>query len=280
MCLTEERAGNGMPVGIPMESEITMKNPMKRVARLTLLLLLVPAAGLFGQAPDYRPPPPPTKGMVVEMRLRYLLKPSVQFTGFGNLPFLDSYESVNNITLGSERVVFYNDGALTQDYIRTTLVEGGDPFQDRILSPTTEGTAAFTYANDDQVSADDPSTLIFHRYASQANSDVVLEGSTSGSMGWELNYTQFINRKRNLGVQVGFSFNGFDSLYNDEIAADLYVQEFKHKMVGGADVPDKSETSTEVNTRGQDEPTDLLEWLAYAESESLLTVEAKVNARG
>lgn len=230
--------------------------------------------------------------MTVELRLRYLLKPDINFSGFGSVPFLSSYETVNNPVLGTEREIFYDDGQLSQDYIRTTLVEGGDPFQDLVISGNKDGTSAFSYDSADQVSPDEPDALIFHRYASQASDDRVLEGATNGSMGWEVNYTQYINRKRNLGVQVGFSFNGFDSRFNDSIAADLYVREYKHRMLDGADVPDLPDPiiDDEGNVTGQDpyigdkvraegEPTDLLAWIAESESETLLTEGATVDAR-
>ena len=272
-----------------MESAFKIKAPTKRIPRLALLLMLMPAAGLFGQAPDYRPPPPPTQGKTVEMRLRYLLKPDVNFAGFGTVPFRTDYESVNNPVLGTERSIVYDDGVLSQDYIRTTLVEGGDPFQDIVASDNTNATSAFSYVSEDQVSADDPSALIFHRYASEASADKVLEGSTSGSMGWELNYTQYINRKRNIGVQVGFSFNGFDSRFEDQIAADLYVEEFIHRMEDGLvpNLPDPVEDADGNTTqppyigdkvRAEGETADLLKWLADEKNQELIADGATVDA--
>jgi len=110
-------------------------------------------------------------------------------------------------------------------------------------------------------------------------------------MGWELNYTKYINRRRNLGIQVGFSFNGFDSRFNDSIDADLYIQEFRHQMADGVDVPDLPDPiENDDGTITQDpyqgdrfreavESGDLLEWLAVEETEELIPAGATVDSR-
>ena len=220
-------------------SLVNFTNIHKRIAAplFALGILVIPSIAL-AQAPKYVPPPPPTKHATLELRLRYLLSPSIEFANFGSIPMRDAYTSENNIFTGEERVIAYDDGELRQDYIQATLVEGGVEGGDLVPSPNTDATSAFGYANEGQVDPDDPGALLFHRYAAMAPADAILEGSASGSMGWELNYTKYINQRRNLGLQVGFSFQGFDSRFNDAIDADLYVQECKHRMADGAVVPD------------------------------------------
>ncbi|HKJ89558.1 MAG TPA: hypothetical protein VJ960_00380, partial [Oceanipulchritudo sp.] len=254
--------------------------------------LLVPALGLslaapllFGQSPQYVPPPPPTKHITFELRARFLMKPDITFQGLGSIPLRDSYATDGNLILGTERSIEYDDGFLSQDYIQTTLVEGRGEGQQVIPSPNSDATSNFGYINDAQV---DGNALVFHRYASMSDPAAELSGSTSGSLGWELNYTKFINPRRNIGIQVGFSFNGFDSRFSDSISADLYVQEFRHEMADGAAVPELPTTEDadgnivqqpyEGDVLREDvESGDLLEWIASEESESLLADGATVD---
>ena len=260
------------------------------LALLAIGLLILPTIA-SAQAPRYTPPPPPTKHVVFEMRLRYLIQPDIEFANFGSVPFLDSYELSNNIFTGSERVISYDDGELRQDYIRTTLIDGGGTNSELAPSSNSAATSNFAYEDPGQLDPADPSALLYHRYASAAPPDVVIDGGGSGSMGWELNYTKYINPKRNIGIQVGFSFNGFDSRFNDTIDADLYVQEFRHQMADGANVPDLPDpienddgTTTQapyVGDRFREtvESGDLLEWLAVEETEELIPAGATVDSR-
>ncbi|HSH09364.1 MAG TPA: hypothetical protein VK995_03180 [Oceanipulchritudo sp.] len=259
-----------------------------------LVLAFLAATSLgWAQSPTYRPPPPPTKGTSFEFRFRYLLKPDISFSGFGSVPQRDVYESENNIFLGTERAISYDDGFLGQDYVADTLVEGGLPNQELMPSSNGQATSYFAYTSESQVSAD-KSSLAYHRYASVGNPEEMLVGSSSGSLGWELNYTKYINRKRSLGIQVGFSFTGFDSRYNEMIQADLLVQEFIHEMADGDLVPDLPDPELDgdgnvvsqdpyVGERVQDpDGTDpLLEWAAGEgdPTEELLDGQAEVTAQ-
>jgi hypothetical protein len=219
------------------------------------------------------------------------MPPDIEFGNFGTIPFADVYESENNLFTGQERLIAYDDGELRQDYITTTLIEGGVENGDVVPSPNTDATSAFVYEDSTQVDPDDPSMLLFHRYASATPTEFILEGSASGAMGWELNYTKYINRTRNLGIQVGFSFTGFDSRFNDTIDADLYVQEFKHRMADGDVVPDLPDPiENEDGTITQDpyvgdqirdevDSGNLLEWLAVEETEELIPAGATVDSR-
>jgi hypothetical protein len=252
-------------------------------------LCLATAPGLLAQAPEYRPPPPPTKHTGLELRMRYLFAPDVQFRGLGNIPLSTDNVSVNNPLLGSERAVRYDDGQLQQDYISTDLVEGGSAGE-RVPSPNTDATSDFIYYSPEQLDPDDPSVLYFHRYAAVSAPDQSLSADADGSLGWEINYTKYLKWNRSLGIQVGFSFNGFDSRLNDEISADLFVQEFRHRMEGGADVPDLPDPTLdeEGNVQRQDpyqgpetreevETENLLEWAANLESEELIPEGATVD---
>jgi hypothetical protein len=245
---------------------------------------------LFAQSPQYVPPPPPTKHMTLEIRARYLFQPDVTFQGLGTIPFRDSFRTENNLILGTERSITYDDGFLSQDYIESSLVGGTGEGSQSVPSPNSEATAYFGYVDASQVSPDDPGALIFHRYASAGSPDEELSGSSNGSVGWEINYTKYINRRRNLGIQVGFSFNGFDSRFNESISADLYVQEFRHEMAGGAEVPELptiEDAEGNVTTQPYEgdviredvESGDLLTWIASEESEELIADGATVDTQ-
>jgi hypothetical protein len=249
------------------------------------------ATQMLGQSPGYIPPPPPSKNVKFELRLRYLLAPDVSFKGFGTVPPGSNLESPGNPLLGTDRFIAYDDGYLSQDYIETTLVAGGEDGSEIIPSPNTDATANFGYADPGQVNSSDPSALLFHRYESVGNPDVELAGSSDGSLGWELSYTKYINRKRNLGFQVGFGFNGFDSDFNEDIDANLYIQTYKHNMANGVDVPalpdpivNEDGTTTQAPYIGdvvrEDVNTgDLLEWAASENPEEIIADGAVVNSR-
>jgi hypothetical protein len=280
-----------MPPNPPIHSKTVNWQRIHTRYLTALAALAVGVSGALAQSPRYTPPPPPTKNSTVELRLRYLLAPDISFQGLGTIPLRENYETQNNILLGTERGVFYDDGMLRQDYIRTSLVGGGADGAERVPSPDTAATSNFQYNSADQLDPNDPSALLFHRYASFSDPDVEFSGSSSGSLGWEINYTKYINRRRNLGLQVGFSFSGFDSRFNDSINADLYVQEFRHQMANGVivpDLPDPVENAdgsfTQVPYRGDAVRDDvasgnLLEWLAAEESEEWINEGATVDTK-
>jgi hypothetical protein len=255
------------------------------------MAILASATVGHGQSPRYVPPPPPTKNVSFELRLRYLIQPDVSFSGLGSIPLRDQYESEGNIFLGTERLIAYEDGYISQDYIQASLVDGGAEGTDRIPSPNTAASSNFGYRNASQVDPNDPSVLIFHRYASQNDPLESFSGRSSGSLGWELNYTKFLNSKRNLGLQVGFAFTGFDSRFRDSIDADLYVQEFRHRMADGAVVPDLPDPLVDADGNETQEGYqgevvredvaigDLLEWAASEQSEELLLDGAVVESQ-
>jgi hypothetical protein len=257
--------------------------------------LAILVSGAIAQSPQYVPPPPPTKNTTVELRLRYLMAPDVSFRGLGAIPLRDTYETENNLFLGTERATFYDDGYLRQDYIRDSLVGGGTEGAERVPSPNSDATSNFGYFNPDQVDPADPGALLFHRYASVSDPNEEFDGNASGSLGWEINYTKYLRGRRNLGIQVGFSFNGFDSRFNDTVNADLYVQEFRHNMANGLDVPELPDpienadgTITQPSYVGEavrDDATsgNLLEWLTSDQTEELIadgaTVDTKADLR-
>jgi hypothetical protein len=255
------------------------------------MAILASATVGHGQSPRYVPPPPPTKNVSFELRLRYLIQPDVSFSGLGSIPLRDQYESEGNIFLGTERLIAYEDGYISQDYIQASLVDGGAEGTDRIPSPNTAASSNFGYRNASQVDPNDPSVLIFHRYASQNDPLESFSGRSSGSLGWELNYTKFLNSKRNLGLQVGFAFTGFDSRFRDSIDADLYVQEFRHRMADGAVVPDLPDPLVDADGNETQEGYqgevvredvaigDLLEWAASEQSDELLLDGAVVESQ-
>lgn len=285
-----------MPKSIfSLRTSVKCLNPKFNCLTLVCLMVALPGA-LLGQAPRYTPPPPPNKGVALEVRLRYLVPPNINFQGFGSIPFRDSYETSNNLILGTVRSVAYDDGFLGQDYVESTLVGGGQDGSELVPSANTAATSFFVYNNEDQVDPNDPTSLIFHRYASGNDPEEVFDGSSSGSLGWEINYTRFIDRGRKLGIQVGFSFNGFDSRFNESIDADLYVQEFRHQMADGALVPELPDPELDDDGNVISQPpyvgdavvedgaaVDLLQWLASEESEDLIadgaTVDTKADLR-
>jgi len=278
---------------MPVSQEIRMLDVFtKAKVRLAACCILGLPAVLSSQQPEYVPPPPPVKGTMLELRARYLFPPDIQFQGFGSVPLRDSYTSENNILLGTNRAIEYDDGYLRQDFVETTLIGGGEDGAQIVPSANSEATSNFGYFSEDQLDPNDPSALLFHRYASAPTPDVAYEGSSNGALGWELSYTRYINRKRNLGIQVGFAFNGFDSRFNDSISADLYVQEFRHRMANGEIVPDLPEPSVDDDgnvgeqqpyvgdvTREEGESGNLLEWAVREESEELIAEGATVDTK-
>ena len=293
MCLTGVKGLNGIyPTNLNLVNHVNFKRISNwKTWALSLVASLIFASCAIAQSPKYVPPPPPTKHITVELRLRYLMQPDIAFSGLGSIPFADTYETSGNLIEGSERTIFYDDGYLSQDYIPVELIEGSTGTQ-FIPSDNPDGTSSFQYQNPDQVDRDlDPTTLMFHRYASSLDPSVEFEGSGSGSMGWELNYTKFVNPRRNLGIQVGFSFNGFDSRFNDSIEADLYTQTFKHQMADGAEIPELLEITDDdgnvtyvpyTGDRVQDPDSEnkLLEWLTSEEAtEEILSGGATVDTR-
>lgn len=262
-----------------------------KTGSLAVLAALVLTSSALAQAPKYVSPPPPTKHVALELRLRYLMPPDIAFSGLGAIPFSTLYETPGNLIDGTERAIQYDDGYINQDYIPVDLIEGSTETQ-FMPSDDADGTSSFYYQNPDQVDRDlDPNTLMFHRYASNLDPTEEFEGSGSGSLGWELNYTKFVNRRRNLGIQVGFSFNGFDSRFNDSIEADLYVQTFKHTMADGVEVPvleevvndDESITYipyTGAKVHEEDADVDRINWLTSEEmSEQILEGGALIDTR-
>lgn len=258
---------------------------------LLFLSTFLVSSGLLAQAPKYIPPPPPTKHITFELRLRYLISPDISFSGLGSVPFNEPFQTSGNLIDGTERSILYDDGYLTQDYMEVDIIDDalGTEF---LPSSNTAATSAFNYQSPDQVDRDlDATTLMFHRYASNLDPSVEFEGSGNGSLGWELNYTKFINPRRNLGIQVGFSFNGFDSRFHDSIQADLYTISYKHQMADGAEVPELQEvTDDEGNISyvpytgdrilDSDGDNKLLEWLTSEEAtEELLQGGATVDTR-
>jgi len=284
LCLTGQAVGLGMPPsGLdPM--------PVMRLSQFSAALLpvflMAALPSVMAQAPRYIPPPPPDKGVSVEVRFRYMLTPDIHFTGLGSIPFNENFRSENDIFLGTTRAIEYDDGYLRQDFVEANIVEGADNAQ-VIPSPNTAATANFGYLDAGQVGEEDPSLLTFHRYASQATPDEEFSADADSSMGWELNYTKYLRRLPNLGLQVGFSFNGFDSRFNDSIAADLWVEEYQHRMADGVPVPDLPEPDEDGNqppytgevVREETEVTDLLEWVASSQTEELLEGGATVTTR-
>lgn len=183
------------------------------------------------QAPAYRRPAPPTRDSTLEMRMRYMFAPDVNFQGLGNIPFRENYVQPGDPLTGAERRIDYDNGTIRQDY-HAIQTEGGT-----VLVPTSDNvTGAFSYVSADQI-RDGGNALAYHLLGSQADPNAHYEGNASSSMGWEISYTRYINRARTLGFQIAFSFNGFDSSYNDLITADKLTREFIHNFQPGQQAP-------------------------------------------
>ncbi|MGC9452310.1 MAG: hypothetical protein ACP5I4_12785 [Oceanipulchritudo sp.] len=251
-------------------------------------LLTALASTTVAQSPTYRPPPPPGNHSSLEVRLRYLIPPDVTFSGaFGKIPLEDAYSSQGGEEFGADRSLEYEDGWLRQDYVRIYNEDG--ELQEIILSPNTDATAYFSYNDADQIGGDGTS-LIYSRYFTESEVTEELEGNSSGSLGWELNYTRYYGRKRNLGIQVGFAFNGFDSDFNESMQAKLYRQISSNQMADGAQVPDLPDpvenedgTVTQNPYTGpqfRDEGTEvsLLEWLGSEQGQELVDSDVMVDS--
>ncbi len=160
-----------------------------------------------------------------------MFAPDVSFQGLGNIPYRENHALPGDPLTGSERQINYDNGYIRQDYYAIDT-EGGT-----VRVPTSDNTSGnFAYISEDQV-RDGGNKIAYHLLGSQANTDLQYEGDASGSMGWELSYTRYINRSRTLGLQIAFSFNGFDSSYNDLITADKLTREFIHNFQPGQQAP-------------------------------------------
>lgn len=248
-------------------------------------LSLIFASSLLAQAPEYRPPPPPSKQGRLELRARYLLAPDVAFSGLGSVNIDRSPEQPNNPFndgSGSERNISYDDGRLSQDYEVIDRPEGGES---RRIPENNEGTGNFVYLHEDQV-RNDGKSLAFHNYRSESIEDASYAAETSDSMGWELNYTRFLSPQRKFGVQVGFAFSGFDSSFNDTINSNLYVEEFIHDMYGDDQVPEipkDGDGEPQPPYRGSRERSEdgsdpILEWARDDNGEELIAEGASVRS--
>lgn len=252
------------------------------------LLVTGSTGSVWAQQPRYERPPPPTKNVTVDVRMKYLLSPDVSFGGLGNVPFSAEFATENNLLLGTERAKMYDDGYLTQDYISASLVEGQDGGQ-RLPSSNTDATSSFQVSNPDQLPEDDPDSILFHRYASGASPDEEVDADYSGNINWEINYTRYFNARRRFGMQVGFGVTGFDSTFKDTVSADLYIQQFRHEIsqgtrpelsdpVEGSDGSTTQAPYTGSNTRADVDSGDLVDWLAAEESEQTIADGAIVNS--
>ncbi len=293
LCLTGGKGLNG--IYFINQNPVSYVNFKKicnwKTGILLFLSTFLVSTGVIAQAPKYVPPPPPTKHITLQLRLRYLIAPDIAFSGLGNIPYNEPFTISGNLIEGTERSIIYDDGYLTQDYMEADIIDDslGSEF---LPSDNSNATSAFNYQNPDQVDRElDPTTLMFHRYAATLDPSVEFEGSGNGSLGWELSYTKFINPRRNLGIQVGFSFNGFDSRFHDSIQADLYTITYKHQMADGMEVPELQEVTDEDgnvsyipytgdNVLDPDGENKLLEWLTSEEAtEELLEGGATVDTR-
>lgn len=199
---------------------------------IALWLGLMPTA-VDAQAPEYRRPPPPTQDAVFDIRARYMFSPDVSFSGLGNMPPRADYALPNDPISGNNRSIRYEDGQILQDY---TVIETSGA--DSVAVPTSDGyTGNFVYTNEDQI-RDNGAALAYQRLTAVGDPSREFVGNADSSIGWEMSYIRYLDRSRNLGLQIAFSFNGFDSSFNSLINSDLVVQEFIHRFKEGQTAPD------------------------------------------
>lgn len=193
---------------------------------------LMPAI-VDAQAPAYRRPPPPTQDAVFDIRARYMFSPDVSFTGLGNMPPRADHALPNDPISGNNRSIRYENGEIRQDY---TVIE--TPGADSVAVPTNDGyTGNFVYTSEDQL-RNGGTALAFERLSAVGDPSREYIGNANSSMGWEMSYIRYLDRSRNLGFQIAFGFNGFDSTYNSLVTSDLVVQEFIHRFRDGQTAPD------------------------------------------
>lgn len=163
--------------------------------------------------------------------MRYMFAPDVSFQGLGNIPFDNNYVSPGDPLTGAARQIEYDNGSINQDYY-AIQTDGGTVFV-----PTSDNiSGAFSYESADQIRAGG-NALAYHLNGAQSSSDIRYAGDAAASMGWELSYTRYLNSSRSLGLQIAFSFNGFDSSYNNLITADKLTREFIHNFQPGQQAP-------------------------------------------
>lgn len=206
-------------------SSMTIRNHFTLLAGLLLPCILA------AQAPIYVRPEPPAKQSVFDIRLRYMFAPDVSFSGMGEVPHRENFVTPGNPLNGQLQKIEYDDGTVQQDITLVPGTQTGVPNTDN-------KTGNFSYYNESQV-VNNGKELEYHRYATMSSDpNLSYAGSASSNIGWELNYTRFINRKRNLAFQMGFSFNGFDSRYNDTVTTDLEIITYSHPAVDGGTIPE------------------------------------------
>jgi len=216
---------------------------MRTLIILHLLVLAGIVTSLSGQAtkaaPAYIRPPVPKELGEFSISLRYTPAPSIRFGNLGNIDiqdpiFRDLFQPPINDPEGrtaSEKVAIFNDGFVIAGYT------------DSPNNPNT-GTATgyFVYLGDSSttgvsnVSAD-RTKLLLHQYGTTGGAGIFYEADVSDNMGWEIAYTRFLSEKRKFGIDFGFSFDGFNTSYDDTVQRNLLSQEWLYQASGGKRIP-------------------------------------------
>lgn len=174
-----------------------------------------------------RPAPDPQRNEI-QIVARYMFAPTVNFAGLGSVDFGNLVTSTNGLISYN-----YSDGRVGTDFTQVSVIDGNPAGR----LPNLDGrTGNFSYIDEDQVRRNADGQVIglaFRQFASRGLDAAVFEADSSNSMGWEIQYVRYLNRSRTLGWVFGFSFNGFDSSFNDAIEANLLVREFFHDLEQG-----------------------------------------------
>jgi len=241
--------------------------PRLRLAASCFALVALSAASVWGQSPTYVRPPAPSPDNEFRFVARYMFTPDVSFRGLGNIDFgrRSSDESITG-GLGSHpldadgnyRTIIYDNGSIAQDF-NSGVILGGDttrpdgvPFVPAVpivgrkpsstpagingdSLPTTDGqTGNFGFVSNDQIQGTPGAQqLVMERYAAVANSSAAFEGDSGISTGWELQYRRFLGDKGRFSLDVGFSFDSFDSTFGETVSANLLIERDVYNVLTG-----------------------------------------------
>lgn len=125
--------------------------------------------------------------------------------------------SIGNVGVYNPNVTLLdNDGNITQ-----YVFNDGDviPYDRANVDTSTN----FSYFSADQLS--DSNVLTYNSYSAESLNQVV--GGDSGlTTGWELQYTRYIGKKNNFGVQAGFTSSQFESSQAGSFETQLFRTSF------------------------------------------------------
>lgn len=191
------------------------------------------------QSMRYRRPEPPPPQNEFSVGFRYQFAPDVRFGGFGNVAYIPNpNDRLTSDGQGNPYRQTYSDGSIVADVVFV-------PGKNQNDLSTDGKTGNYTYYDPSQ-RGPDGSYVDFHRYSAVTDetNPIVVDADGGSSVGYELQYKRFFDRKRRFGMLVGFAFNGFNNNYEGTVNADLEVETFRYYATDNNKVPELKINST------------------------------------